>query len=448
MAGRYSTATLDDVADAVRVANAAASAPEWHDLLPHNRARILHAIAAQIDDKRDRLATLQMRQNGKTISECRGQAAACAGIFRYYAAVCETQESDVTTPRGPYLSLTVQEPYGAVGLITPWNSPLTMDAQKLAPAIAAGNAVLLKPSEITPGIGLALGRLCQDAGVPPGVVNVLSGTGSLVGNAIVRHPDVRMVSFTGGTKTGRAIAAAAAAKLMPVALELGGKSPHIVFADADIEAAAQAVAGGIFGSMGQSCVAGSRLFVEQRIYEAFVERVVARANAYRIGAPDKEASELGPLASFPHRDRVEALVQSARDDGGRILCGGERPEGFSEGAYYRPTVIDGLGNNAQICQEEVFGPVLVAMPFNGEDDLVAQANDTAYGLACGIWSADFKRAWRMARRIECGTTWINSYKSLSVATPFGGVKESGIGREKGRQGLSLYQQSKSIYTAL
>ena len=448
VAGRYTTATLDDVADAVRAAKAAASAPDWHDLLPHLRARILHTIAARIDDNREILATLQMRQNGKTISECRGQATVCAAIFRYYAAVCETQESDVTTPRGPYLSLTVQEPYGTVGLITPWNSPLTMDAQKLAPAIAAGNTVLLKPSEITPGIGLALGQICQEAGIPPGVVNVLSGSGHIVGNAIVRHPNVRMVSFTGGSKTGRAIAAAAAKKLMPVALELGGKSPHIVFADADVEAAAQAVADGIFGSMGQSCVAGARLFIERRIYGVFVEQVVARANAYRIGAPENETSELGPLASFAHRDRVETLVQSARDDGGRILCGGERPVGFSEGAYYRPTVIDGLGNQAHICQEEVFGPVLMVLPFSDEDDLIAQANDTAYGLACGIWSADFKRSWRVARRIECGTVWINSYKSLSVATPFGGIKESGIGREKGREGLRLYQQLKSIYTAL
>ena len=448
VAGRYTTASPDDVADAVRVAKAAADAPEWRELLPHKRASVLHAIAGQIDGNRALLATLQMRQNGKTISECRRQATACAAIFRYYAAVCETQESDVTTPRGAHLALTVHEPYGVVGLITPWNSPLTMDAQKLAPALAAGNAVLLKPSEITPGIGLALGRLCQNAGVPPGIVNVLSGTGRLTGDAIVRHPDGRMVSFTGGTATGRAIAQTAAEKLMPVALELGGKSPHIVFADADLEAAAQSVADGIFGSMGQSCVAGSRLFVERNIYEAFVARVVERADAYRVGPPESEASELGPLASFPHRDRVEALVQSAWEDGGKFLCGGERPEGFAEGAYYRPTVIDGLEVGARICQEEVFGPVLVTLPFEDEDDVIAQANNTVYGLACGIWCGDFKRVWRVARRIEAGTVWINSYKSLSIATPFGGMKESGVGREKGRQGLRLYQEQKSIYVAL
>lgn len=448
IAGRYSTASVEDVADAVRVAKTAAAASPWRDLLPHARARLLQAIATKIDDNREALATLQMRQNGKTISECRAQAGACAAIFRYYGAVCETQESEVTTPRGPHLSLTVHEPYGVVGLITPWNSPLTMDAQKLAPALAAGNAVILKPSEVTPGVGLALGRLCQDAGVPAGVVNVLSGTGQRTGDAIVRHPDIRMVSFTGGTATGRVIARAAAEKLMPVALELGGKSPHVVYADADLEAAAKSVAGGIFGSMGQSCVAGSRLFVERGIYDAFVGQVVAHANAYRIGAPSDEASELGPLASFPHRDRVEALVQTARDDGGRILCGGERPKEFPQGAYYRPTVIDGLTSDARICQQEVFGPVLVALPFDDEDDLIQQANDTAYGLACGIWSGDFKRAWRVARRIEAGTAWINSYKSLSIATPFGGMKESGVGREKGRQGLRLYQEQKSIYLAL
>jgi len=445
---RYSTATEVDIADAVAVAGEAAADPAWRNLLPHRRALLLQDIAAKIDNAQETLARLQMCENGKVITECRAQAKACAAVFRYYAAVCETEESEVTTPRGPYVSLTINEPFGIVGLITPWNSPLTMDAQKLAPALAAGNAVLLKPSEVTPGIGLMLGRLCREAGVPDGVVSVLNGSGAVAGDAIVRHPEVRMVAFTGGTNTGRVIARMAADKLMPVALELGGKSPHIVFADADLDAASDAVANGIFGSMGQSCVAGSRLFVERSAYDRVVEAVVARAQGYRIGPPDQAETQLGPLASFTHRDRVEALVESGRSDGGRVLCGGARPAGLDHGAYYFPTVIDGLEATARLCREEVFGPVLVALPFDSEDDLAHQANSTPYGLACGVWTTDHKRAWRIARRIEAGTVWINSYKTLSISSPFGGVKDSGIGREKGRRGLRLFQEPKSIYMPL
>lgn len=441
----YSTATAEDVSAAIAAAGKAAFDPAWRYMLPHRRAILLQDIAARIDNAQETLARLQMRENGKTITECRAQAKTCAAVFRYYASVCETQESEVTTPRGHYVSLVVHEPFGIVGLITPWNSPLTMEAQKLAPALAAGNAVLLKPSEVTPGIGLELGNLCSEAGVPDGVVNVLSGSGAAVGDAIVRHPNVRMVAFTGGTETGRAIARAAAEKLMPVALELGGKSPNIVFADADLNNACDAVANGIFGSMGQSCVAGSRLFVERSVYGQVVEAIVARAQAYRIGPPNDAMTDLGPLASFVHRHRVEALVQSGRSEGGRVLCGGARPTGLDQGAYYLPTVIDGLEATARLCREEVFGPVLVALPFDGEDDLARQANNTNYGLACGVWTADHKRAWRVARQIEAGTVWINSYKTLSISSPFGGFKESGIGREKGRQGLHLFQESKSIY---
>ena len=442
---RYSSATPSDVSVAVATAGRAATDPAWRNMLPHRRATLLQDIAMRIDNAQEALAQLQMRENGKTITECRAQAQACAAVFRYYAAVCETQESEVTTPRGPYVSLVVHEPFGIVGLITPWNSPLTMEAQKLAPALAAGNAVLLKPSEVTPGIGLALGAFCCEAGVPDGVVSVVSGSGSLAGDAIVRHPEVRMIAFTGGTETGRVIARAAAEKLMPIALELGGKSPHIVFADADLDAACDSVTDGIFSSMGQSCVSGSRLFVERSVYDQVVEAVVARLQTYRIGPPNEASTELGPLASFTHRDRVEALVESGRSEGGRILCGGARPVGLDQGAYYLPTVIDGLEATARLCREEVFGPVLVVLPFDGEDDLARQANDTSYGLACGIWTADHKRAWRVARRVEAGTVWINSYKALSISTPFGGVKESGIGREKGRQGLRIFQEPKSIY---
>jgi betaine-aldehyde dehydrogenase len=325
-----------------------------------------------------------------------------------------------------------------------------MEAQKVAPALAAGNAVILKPSEVTPSTALALGQAALDAGIPPGILNVLPGTGAVAGDALVRHPGVGFVSFTGGTASGRRIAAIAAEKLMPVALELGGKSPHIVFADADLEAAAAAVADGIFEASGQSCVAGSRLFVERPAYARVLELVAAYARVLRPDLPDAPGAKLGPLSSFAHRERVERYVDAARSEGGEIVAGGARPSDprLAAGAYYLPTVIAGLTNAASVCRQEIFGPVLCALPFDGEDDLVQQANDSAYGLAAGIWTADYRRAWRVARRLQAGTVWINTYKQLSIATPFGGFKDSGIGREKGIGGLRLYQQAKSLYFGL
>jgi betaine-aldehyde dehydrogenase len=435
---------------AVAVARGAAANPAWRDMLPHRRARLLSKVADVIESRAEDFARAQMRENGKVLAECRTQATSAAATFRYYAAVCETLGSDVTPPRGAYLSMTVHEPYGVVGAITPWNSPLTMEAQKVAPALAAGNAVLLKPSEVTPSAALLLGRAVLDAGLPPGLLNVLPGTGAVAGDALVRHPGVRFVSFTGGTASGRRIATIAAEKLMPVALELGGKSPHIVFADADLDAAAAAVADGIFEGSGQSCVAGSRLFVERSVHDRVLALVADRARGLRLDLPDAPGARLGPLATFAHRDRVERFVDIARSEGGEIVTGGTRPAAahLANGAYYEPTVIAGLTNAASVCRQEIFGPVLCVIPFDDEADLVRQANDSAYGLAAGIWTADWRRAWRVARALEAGTVWINTYKQLSIATPFGGFKDSGIGREKGVGGMRLYQQPKSLYFAV
>ena len=276
---------------------------------------------------------------------------------------------------------------------------------------------------------------------------MLPGTGPLAGAALVAHPGVRMVSFTGGTESGRRIAETAARKLMPVALELGGKSPHIVFDDADLDQAARAIAGGIFEGSGQSCVAGSRLFVKRAAYEPLVARLVAIAGGLRVDLPDAPGAEMGPLASFAHRDRVERLVDAARDAGADILAGGHRPQGdrFRAGAFYLPTLVAGIGNSSNIARQEIFGPVLCILPFDDEEDLIAQSNDSVYGLASGIWTRDWQRAWRVARALEAGTVWINTYKQLSIATPFGGYKDSGLGREKGIGGMRLYQQSKGIY---
>ncbi len=443
-------ATARHVEAAVDAARRAGSGTAWRDMLPHKRARLLAKLADIIEARGEQFARTQMLENGKVLAECRAQAGSAAATFRYYAAVCETLGSELTPSRGQYLSMTVYEPYGVVAAITPWNSPLTMEAQKVAPALAAGNAVILKPSEVTPSAGLALGQAALDAGIPAGILNVLPGTGAVAGDALVRHPGVKFVSFTGGTASGRRIAAIAAEKLMPVALELGGKSPHVVFADANLEAAAAAVADGIFEAGGQSCVAGSRLFVQRAVYDRVLGLVIERARALKVDLPDAPGAQFGPLSSFAHRERVERYVASARSAGGTIATGGARPEErkLAGGAFYAPTVVAGLTNADSVCQQEIFGPVLCALPFDDEDDLVAQANDSVYGLAAGIWTADYQRAWRVARALEAGTVWINTYKQLSIAAPFGGFKDSGVGREKGIGGLRLYQQAKSVYWGL
>ena len=440
-------ASVEDVAEAAEAGARAAADPGWRDLLPHERARYLYRVADLIERDTDRLSALQTANTGKTRVETTALVRSAAGTFRYVAASLETAEDVLTPSRGPYLTMSLHEPLGVVGAITPWNSPIASEAQKVAPALAAGNAVLLKPAEWTPLVALALGRLVTEAGLPPALLSVLPGRGSVVGDAIVRHPLVSKVTFTGGTATGRTIAHRAAEKLMPVSLELGGKSPTIVLPDADLEQALAGVLFGIFSSSGQACIAGSRLFVPESMYEQFVSELVRRAQKLRVGPGTDARTQVGPLVHPKHRDSVAAHVDLARSEGGRVRCGGAAPEGpaYADGAYYLPTVIDGLPNDARSCQEEIFGPVLLCLPYRDEEDLVAQANDSCYGLACGIWTRDTGAAWRLARRIEAGTVWINTYKQFSSATPFGGFKESGLGREKGRDWIRSYQRQKSLY---
>ncbi|MEM9049554.1 MAG: aldehyde dehydrogenase [Pseudomonadota bacterium] len=447
---RLRGATRTDGLRAIERAKTAQADPAWRDLKPHERARYLYAIAAGIEAERDRIAWLQTRDTGKTLAETRALVASAAGTFRYFGAAAETSDDLLTAQRGSSLTFSVHEPLGLVAAITPWNSPIASDAQKVAPALAAGNAVLLKPSSWSPLIALALAGIVEAAGLPPGLFSVLPGAGAEIGDLLVNHPDIARVSFTGGTATGRSIARAAAEKLMPVSLELGGKSPTIVFADADLDQALAGVLFGIFSSTGQSCIAGARLYVERPIFKAFTARLLAATRALRVGHPEDPATQVAPMVNFAHRDAVANQVARARADGATLLCGGGVPQdpALAQGAYYLPTILTDLPDDARICREEVFGPVLVLMPFEDEASVVARADDSAYGLACGIWTRDFPKAWRVARGIRAGTVWINTYKQFSISTPFGGEKESGMGREKGRQGLLAYMRQKGIYADL
>ncbi|WP_162951897.1 aldehyde dehydrogenase, partial [Pseudomonas aeruginosa] len=424
---RLHAASLEDVEEAMAGAHRAFRESGWAQRKPHERATVLYRIAALIRERSEELAQLQRLDNGKPIRETRNLVASAAATFQFFAAACETLEESITPSRGDFVSMSVYEPMGVVVAITPWNSPIASEAQKLAPALAAGNAVVVKPAEITPLAALALARICDEAGLPRGLVSVLPGKGALIGDALTRHPLARRVSFTGGTRTGKHIARIAADKMMPVSLELGGKSPTMVLADADLDHAVAGVLYGIFSSSGESCIAGSRLFVASERYDEFMERLAIGAAALRVGDPADERTQMGPLISARHRESVERYVEMGVAEGGRLRTGGVRPHGgaFDRGYFYTPTIIEGLTNGARLCREEVFGPVLVAMPFASEEALIEEANDSCYALAAGIWTRDFQRAWRLGRAVQAGTVWINTYKQFSISTPFGGWRDSG-----------------------
>jgi len=444
---RLRAANAADVQEAIARADHAFRHSGWAQMLPHERASVLHRACALVRGRAEELAQKQRLDNGKPIKETRALVASAAGTIQYFAAALETLEDAITPSRGPYVTMSVHEPMGVVAAITPWNSPIASEAQKLAPALAAGNAVVLKPAEVTPLLALELARIFEEAGVPKGMVSVLPGKGSVIGDAITRHPLVKRVSFTGGTATGKHIAHIAADKMMPVSLELGGKSATMVLHDADLDHAVKGVLYGIFSSSGEACIAGSRLFVAHGIYDEFVTRLAEGAKNLRVGDPASEQTHMGPLITARHRESVERYVELGVSEGGTIRTGGVRPAGeiFDRGYFYAPTILEGLDNSARTSQEEIFGPVLVAMPFKTEDDLIEQANDSLYALAAGVWSRDFKRAWRIGRAVQAGTVWINTYKQFSVSTPFGGWRDSGLGREKGREGILQYMEQKSMY---
>ncbi len=447
---RLHAASAADVDEAVQAAEKARLQPAWAQLKHHERAGILYRVAQGIRERAEELAQLQRLDNGKPIKECRALVASAAGTFQFFAAAAETWEDTITPARGDYVSMSVHEPLGVVGAITPWNSPIASEAQKLAPALAAGCAMVFKPAEITPRMALELAKICQQAGVPEGIVSVLPGKGSVVGDALVRHPLIKRIAFTGGTTVGMGIQRLAAEKLMPTSLELGGKSPTIVMPDADLDHAVAGVLYGIFSSSGESCIAGSRAFVHESVYGEFKARLIEGSKQLRVGDPSLESTQMGPLVNMGHRATIEKYVQMGLDEGGKLLIGGQRPTGgcYDAGSYYLPTIFEGLPNGARMCQEEIFGPVLALLPWKDEADLIAQCNDNMFGLASGIWTRDFKNAWRIGKALQTGTVWVNTYKIFSISTPFSGVKMSGYGQEKGRLGILEYTSQKSFYVGL
>ncbi|MCI0148842.1 aldehyde dehydrogenase [Paraburkholderia sediminicola] len=447
LAGTVYSATAQDVDDAVCGGLAVAESKAWRAVPAHKRAAMLNRFADLIDRDRTILCELQAMDNGKTVKEGYIHVDMAIEKFRYCAAVCETLESTVIPARGDYFVYKTYEPMGVVGSMTAFNSPILHEAGKIAPAIAAGNAVVLKSSEFTPLIGLEYGRLALEAGFPAGLLNVVTG-GADVGAALVNHPKLSMIAFTGGTTTGRLIGHAAAERIIPCILELGGKSPNIVFEDAKMDHALAGMLYGIFSNAGQSCIAGSRIFVQSSVYDEFVPKLVEAAKALKVGSPNDPSTAVAPVASFRQRDTVERFAEMGKaDPAARLLCGGSRPDdpALSSGAYFMPTLFEVSDHRCSIAQEEIFGPVGVVIRFDGEDDLVEMANDSVFGLSLGIWTEDYRKAMRTARAIKAGTVWVNTHKIGQPSVPMGGFKESGIGRENGIDGILEYLQIKNTY---
>jgi betaine-aldehyde dehydrogenase len=422
------------------VARARGALPAWRALAPAARAQLLRSLADTLEAHLEELALLEARNAGKPIGDARGEMAMVVDTFRYYAGAPERLLGDTIPVAGGH-AFTVREPLGVVGLIVPWNFPLTIAAWKLGPALAAGNTVVLKPAELTPLSALRFGELAAEAGLPDGVVNVVVGPGRTCGQRLVEHPDVAKIAFTGSTEVGRSIAAGAAATIKRVTLELGGKSANVVFADADLEAAAAAAPMAVFGNAGQDCCARSRILVQESAIDDFLALLAPAVEAIAVGDPLVEATQMGPLISASQREAVASYL----DDGAPVAIRGHAPDG--PGYWFAPTVLAPVDNNARAAREEIFGPIAVVIPFTDEQDAIEIANDTIYGLSGSIWTRDGARALRVARAIESGVLSINSNTSVRVATPFGGFKQSGYGRELGPHALDAYSEVKSIYYA-
>jgi acyl-CoA reductase-like NAD-dependent aldehyde dehydrogenase len=431
-------AGVEEVDEAV--ARAKAALPAWRALAPGERARLLYALTDALSAHREELAVLEARNAGKAIADARGEMGMVVDTFRYYAGAPERLLGD-TIPVAGGQAFTVREPVGVVGLITPWNFPLTIAAWKLAPALAAGNTVVLKPAELTPLTALRFAELAREAGIPDGVVNVVVGPGSTCGQRLVEHPDVAKIAFTGSTEVGRSIATGAAASIKRVTLELGGKSANIVFADADLEAAAAAAPSAVFGNAGQDCCARSRILVQDSALERFLELLEPHVTALRVGDPLDEQTQMGPLISAGQREAVASFL----DGQAPVAFRGSAPDG--PGFWFAPTVLSPVRADDRVAREEVFGPIAAVISFTDETDAIRLANDTIYGLSGSIWTRDGARALRVARAVDTGVLSINANTSVRVSTPFGGFKQSGYGRELGPHALEAYSEVKTIYYA-
>jgi phenylacetaldehyde dehydrogenase len=442
----------EDVDRAVRAARQAFETGPWRRMTPSERGRAMWKLADLIEARTEEFAQLETLDNGKPLSVARvADIPLVVDHFRYYAGWATKVEGEtipVSVPGQRMLNYTLREPVGVVGQIIPWNFPLLMAAWKLGPALACGNTVVLKPAEQTPLSALRLGELLDEAGIPPGVVNIVTGFGESAGAAIAAHPDIDKVAFTGSTEIGHEIMRAAAGNLKRVSLELGGKSPNIVFADADLDAAAVGAASAIYFNHGQCCCAGSRLFIEHKVYDALMPRLVEFSDKIKLGPGMDPATEMGPLVSSEQFERVNRYLAAGKQEGARVAAGGGRPKNLSKGYFVAPTVFTDVGAQMKIVREEIFGPVVCAIPFKDPDEVAAAGNDTAYGLAAAVWTRDIEKAHRMAEMLKAGTVWINCYNMFDAASPFGGYKQSGFGREMGKAALEMYTQIKSVWVNL
>ncbi|MCK6561577.1 aldehyde dehydrogenase family protein [candidate division KSB1 bacterium] len=438
-----------DIDRAVKAAVAALAGP-WGKMEAAQRGRLIWKMGERILARAEELARLETLDNGKTITESsRIDVPYSADLYFYYAGAATKLEGHTIPVTGPYFNYTLREPLGVVGLIVPWNFPLLLASRKVAAALAAGNTVVLKPAAQTPLTALLLAEIGMEAGLPPGVLNVVPGHGATAGAALVKHPAVDGIALTGGTATGQQLMRDAAATVKKLHLELGGKSPNIVFADADLEAAARMALLGIFYNKGEVCTAGSRLLVEKGIYDVFMEKLVERVQKLQPGDPLDPKTRLGPLVSEAQLANVKRYVEIGEREGARLRTGGQPPEPApGKGYFFQPTIFDNVAPNSTIAQEEIFGPVLAAMPFADGDELLKIANGTIYGLAAAIWTKDIKKAHRLARDLKAGTVWINTYNNYDAAMPYGGYKASGFGRESGMEAFEFYSQSKSVWVDL
>ena len=436
-----------DIDLAVAAAREAFENGPWKKTDARDRGRILLKIAGLIERNKDELALLDTLDNGKPINETtKADIPLVIDCFLYYAGWADKIHGETIPVRGDFFNYTLREPVGVVGQIIPWNFPLLMAAWKIAPALACGNTIVLKPAEQTPLSALRLGEICQEAGLPDGVLNIVTGYGPTAGAALAEHMDVDKIAFTGGSATGRIIMQAASKNLKRISLELGGKSPNIVFADSDVDSAVDGAMTGIFFNQGEVCCAGSRLFIEKSIHEEFIDKLSNKAANMRVGNPEDTGTQMGAQVSKEQFDKILGYIETGKQEGAKLVIGGERCG--ERGYFIKPTIFDAVDNNMRIAKEEIFGPVVSAITFDDVSEVVKQGNLSIYGLAAAVWTKDIKKAHRLARDLKAGTIWINTYNAFDAASPFGGFKQSGFGRELGVHALELYTHVKSVWINL